>query len=100
MTNKELKCFMRKNKVFQYEVAERMELSESRLSVLFRKPLDAEMQSAVIGAVEAIVKERGDAAKPSGTQALQTAAVKPVTGSIQPLYDALPFSRDKPEQAF
>ncbi len=87
MTNKELKCFMRKNKVFQYEVAERMELSESRLSVLFRKPLDAEMQSAVIGAVEAIVKERGDAAKP-------------VTGSIQPLHDALPFSSDKPKQAF
>ena len=53
--------------------------------MLFRKPLDAEMQSAVIGAVEAIVKERGDAAKPSGTQTLQTAAAKPVTGSIQPL---------------
>ena len=46
-----------------------MELSESRLSVLFRKPLDAEMQSAVIGAVEAIVKERGDAAKPPGVVA-------------------------------
>ena len=59
-----------------------MELSESGLSVLFRKPLDAEMQSAVIGAVEAIVKERGDAAKPSGTQTLQTAAAKPVTGSV------------------
>lgn len=64
MTNKELKAFIKKNKVHQYEVAEHLGITESRLSVLFRKPLDAEVQAAFLDAAEAIVKERGTAVQP------------------------------------
>ncbi len=95
MTNKELKSYIKKNKVRQYEVAERMELSESRLSVLFRKPLDEEMQRAVIGAVDEIVRARGAAVKGTNAQPLQTAAeqpVQPAMGNIQPTAAQPPYS--------
>ena len=48
MTNKELKSYMKKNKVRQYEVAEYMGLSESKLSTLFRKQIDQETQTAIL----------------------------------------------------
>ena len=94
MTNKELKSYMKKNKVRQYEVAEYMGLSESKLSTLFRKQIDQETQTAILAAVDAIAKERA-AVKGTNAQPLQTAAeqpVQPAMGNIQPTAAQPPYS--------
>lgn len=90
MTNKELKSYMKKNKVRQYEVAEYMGLSESKLSTLFRKQIDQETQTAILAAVDAIAKERA-AVKGTNAQPLQTAAELSM-GNIQPAAAQPPYS--------
>lgn len=91
MTNKELKNYMRKNKTFQYEVAEHMGLSESKLSTLFRKQIDQETQTAILAAVDSIAKERAAAVKGTNAQPLQTAAELSM-GNIQPAAAQPPYS--------
>ena len=57
MTNSELKAYAKERKVFQYEIAERLNMAESKLSTLFRKPIHEEMQRMIVNAVDALAKE-------------------------------------------
>lgn len=61
MSNEELKNYAKKHKVFQYQIAEHLGITESKLSVLFRKPVDEKMQKAFIQAVDAL--SDGDSTK-------------------------------------
>lgn len=58
MNNEELKAYAKKHKVFQYQIAEHLGLAESKLSTMYRKQISAEMQNAIIEAVNALSKEK------------------------------------------
>jgi len=53
MANQEIKNLIRAHRLFRYEIADVMEISEGYLSTLLRKPLSVEMEQRVR---EAIIK--------------------------------------------
>ena len=57
MANQEVKKLIKKHRLFRYEVADAMGISEGYLSTLLRKPLTEEMQQKVIEAVNKLTTE-------------------------------------------
>lgn len=51
MANQEIKNLIKKHRLFRYEVAEAMGISEGYLSTLLRKPLTDEMEHKVLEAI-------------------------------------------------
>ena len=51
MANQEIKNLIKKHRLFRYEVAEAMGISEGYLSTLLRKPLTEEMRTRVLEAI-------------------------------------------------
>ena len=51
MANQEIKNLIKKHRLFRYEVAEAMDISEGYLSTLLRKPLTEEMEQKVKEAI-------------------------------------------------
>ena len=51
MANQEVKNLIKKHRLFRYEVAEAMGISEGYLSTLLRKPLSEEMEQKVQEAI-------------------------------------------------
>lgn len=51
MANQEIKNLIKKHRLFRYEVAEAMGISEGYLSTLLRKPLTEEMEQKVKEAI-------------------------------------------------
>lgn len=51
MANQEVKNLIKKHRLFRYEVAEAMGISEGYLSTLLRKPLTEEMEQKVMEAI-------------------------------------------------
>ena len=47
MANEDIKKLIKKHRLFRYEVADAMGISEGYLSTLFRKPLSEEMRTRV-----------------------------------------------------
>lgn len=56
MANEEIKNLIRKHRLFRYEVAEAMGISEGYLSTLLRKPLSKEMEAKVKDAINKIIE--------------------------------------------
>ena len=52
MANEEIKNLIKKHRLFRYEVAEAMGISEGYLSTLLRKPLTEEMEQKVKEAIK------------------------------------------------
>ena len=52
MANEDLKQLIKKHRLFRYEVAEAMGISEGYLSTLLRKPLTEEMEQKVKEAIK------------------------------------------------
>ena len=52
MANQEIKNLIKKHRLFRYEVAEAMGISEGYLSTLLRKPLTEEMEQKVKEAIK------------------------------------------------
>lgn len=59
MSNEDLKNYAKRNKVRQYQIAEYLGLSESKLSTMYRKPINEKMQRDIINAVNALSKKPG-----------------------------------------
>lgn len=57
MANQEIKNLIKKNRLFRYEVAEIMGISEGYLSTLLRKPLSEEMQQKVVEAINKLTEQ-------------------------------------------
>ena len=57
MANEEIKNLIRKHRLFRYEVAEAMGISEGYLSTLLRKPLTKEMEEKVKDAINKIINQ-------------------------------------------
>lgn len=57
MSNEDLKNYAKRNKVRQYQIAEYLGLSESKLSTMYRKPINEKMQRDIINAVNALSKK-------------------------------------------
>lgn len=55
MDNQEIKNLIKKHRLFRYEVAEAMGISEGYLSTLLRKPLTEEMKQKVLDAVNKLI---------------------------------------------
>lgn len=55
MANEEIKNLIRQHRLFRYEVAEAMGISEGYLSTLLRKPLTEEMEAKVKDAINNII---------------------------------------------
>ena len=51
MANEDIKKLIKKHRLFRYEVAEAMNVSEGYLSTLLRKPLTEEMRTRVLEAI-------------------------------------------------
>lgn len=51
MANQEVKNLIKKHRLFRYEVAEAMGISEGYLSTLLRKPLTEEMEQKALEAI-------------------------------------------------
>lgn len=51
MTNQEIKNLIKKHRLFRYEVAEAVGISEGYLSTLLRKPLSEEMEQRILEAI-------------------------------------------------
>lgn len=51
MANEDIKKLIKKHRLFRYEVADAMGISEGYLSTLLRKPLSEEMRTKVIEAI-------------------------------------------------
>lgn len=51
MANQEIKNLIKKHRLFRYEVAEAMGISEGYLSTLLRKPLTEDMEQKVKEAI-------------------------------------------------
>lgn len=51
MANQEIKNLIKKHRLFRYEVAEAMGISEGYLSTLLRKPLTEDMEQKVLEAI-------------------------------------------------
>lgn len=57
MANEEIKNLIRQHRLFRYEVAEAMGISEGYLSTLLRKPLTEEMETKVKDAINKIISQ-------------------------------------------
>lgn len=57
MANQEIKDLIKKHRLFRYEVAEIMGISEGYLSTLLRKPLSEEMQQKVVEAINILTEQ-------------------------------------------
>lgn len=57
MANEEIKNLIRQKRLFRYEVAEAMGISEGYLSTLLRKPLTKEMEEKVKDAINKIIEQ-------------------------------------------
>lgn len=57
MANEEIKNLIRQHRLFRYEVAEAMGISEGYLSTLLRKPLTEEMEAKVKDAINKIIEK-------------------------------------------
>ena len=57
MANQEIKNLIKKHRLFHYEVAEAMNVSEGYLSTLLRKPLTEEMKTRVLAAINQLTKQ-------------------------------------------
>lgn len=55
MANQEVKNLIKKHRLFRYEVAEAMGISEGYLSTLLRKPLTDEMEQKVVEAINKLL---------------------------------------------
>ncbi len=56
MANEEIKSLIKKYRLFQYEIAEQMGISEGYLSTMLRKPLTKEMEAKVKDAINKIIE--------------------------------------------
>ena len=56
MANQEIKNLMKKHRLFHYEVADAMGISEGYLSTLLRKPLTEAMEQRVRDAINKLIK--------------------------------------------
>ena len=57
MANQEIKNLIKKHRLFRYEVAEAMGISEGYLSTLLRKPLTEEMRTRVLEAINKLTNQ-------------------------------------------
>ena len=57
MANQEIKNLIKKHRLFRYDVAEAMNVSEGYLSTLLRKPLTEEMKTRVLAAINQLTKQ-------------------------------------------
>ena len=57
MANQEIKNLIKKLRLFRYEVAEAMGISEGYLSTLLRKPLSEEMEQKVVDAINKLINQ-------------------------------------------
>ena len=57
MANQEIKDLIKRHRLFRYEVAEIMGISEGYLSTLLRKPLSEEMQQKVVEAINKLTEQ-------------------------------------------
>lgn len=57
MTNQEVKNLIKKHRLFHYEVAEAMGISEGYLSTLLRKPLTEAMEQKVLDAINKLINQ-------------------------------------------
>ncbi len=57
MANEEIKNLIKRYRLFRYEVAEEMGISEGYLSTLLRKPLTKEMEEKVKDAINKIINQ-------------------------------------------
>lgn len=58
MVNQEIKDLIKKHRLFRYEVADAMGISEGYLSTLLRKPLTEEMEQKVLDAVKKLSNQQ------------------------------------------
>ena len=57
MANQEIKNLIKNHRLFRYEVAEAMGISEGYLSTLLRKPLAEEMEQKVVDAINKLINQ-------------------------------------------
>lgn len=58
MANIDIRILLQANKIKQYELAEKMDVTESCISKLMRRELKSEQREKVISAIEALIAER------------------------------------------
>ena len=58
MPNSEIREIIRKNRIFHYEIAEALEISEPAFSKWLRSEMDAERKEKVMRAIESIKGEQ------------------------------------------
>lgn len=57
MANEDIKQLIKKHRLFRYEVADAMGISEGYLSTLLRKPLTEEMRTRVLEAINKLTEK-------------------------------------------
>lgn len=57
MANEKIKNLIKKHRLFHYEVADAMGISEGYLSTLLRKPLTEEMEQKVLNAIGKLISQ-------------------------------------------
>lgn len=57
MANEEIKNLIKKKRLFRYEVADAMGISEGYLSTLLRKPLTEEMERKVLETINKLTNQ-------------------------------------------
>lgn len=57
MANQEIKNLIKKQRLFRYEIADAMGISEGYLSTLLRKPLTEEMEQKVKEAINKLTNQ-------------------------------------------
>lgn len=57
MANEAIRNLIKKHRLFQYEIAEQMGISEGYLSTLLRKPLTKEMEENIKDAINKIINQ-------------------------------------------
>lgn len=57
MANQEIKNLIKKQRLFRYEIADAMGISEGYLSTLLRKPLTKEMEQRVKEAINKLTNQ-------------------------------------------
>ncbi len=60
MANEEIKEVIKKKRLFRYEVAEAMGITEGYLSTLLRKPLSEEHQKEILDAINNILESENE----------------------------------------
>lgn len=57
MANEDIKNLIKKHRLFRYEVADAMGISEGYLSTLLKKPLSEDMRTKVIEAINRLTEQ-------------------------------------------